>query len=224
MTPTFDGETWAFLDLIGCDNTKATFDAQRATYDEHVIAPSKAFVEEMATLLPKHVHPDLRAEAKVGRSLFRINRDTRFAKDKTPYKTYLDFIFWVGEGPPREQPACILRLTSTDVLLGAGQMGLRGPRLDRYRTRLDSPDGGPTIEAIVTGLRAEGASLSDPDRVKPPRPYPVDHPNAELLRRDGFHLTTTQALPPSIDDRSFPGWCATRLAPYRDLLDWYAAD
>lgn len=57
----------------------------------------------MATLLPERVHPDLRAEAKVGRSLFRINRDIRFSKDKTPYKTYLNFIFWdrtVGPGCP----------------------------------------------------------------------------------------------------------------------------
>ncbi len=224
MTATFGRETWAFLDALARDNTKATFDAARATYQEQVVAPSAAFVDAMATLLPERVHPDLRAEAKVGRSLFRINRDTRFAKDKTPYKTYLDFMFWMGDGSPREQPACIVRLTSTEVLLGAGQMGLRGPALDRYRSRLDNADDGATIERVVAGLLAKGASLSDPDRAKPPRPYPVDHPNAELLRRDGFHLSTTHAHPPSIDNGRFPVWCATRLAPHRDLLDWLAAD
>ncbi|HEY6533471.1 MAG TPA: DUF2461 family protein, partial [Acidimicrobiales bacterium] len=155
--------------------------------------------------------------------LFRINRDTRFSKDKTPYKTHIDFLFWIGDGPPREQPACIVRLTNAEVLLGAGQMGLREPRLDRYRARLDSPDDGAALDAIVTALRTKGASLSDPDRTRPPRPYPVDHPYAELLRRDGFHLTTTHAHPPSIDNGRFPAWCATRLAPYRDLLDWLAA-
>ena len=223
MTATFSPETSAFLDALAGDNAKATFDAARATYHEQVVEPSAAFVEAMATLLPERVHPDLRAEAKVGRSLFRINRDTRLAKDKTPYKTHVDFIFWMGDGPPREQPACIVRLTSTVVLLGAGQMGLRGPALDRYRTRLDSPDEGSAIGGIVAGLRAKGASLSDADRAKPPRPYPVDHPNAELLRRDGFHLTTTHGHPPSIDNGRFPAWCATRLAPHRDLLGWLAA-
>jgi uncharacterized protein (TIGR02453 family) len=183
VNPTFDRETWAFLDAIARDNTKATFDARRATYQAHAVAPSSAFVESMATLLPECVHSDLRAEAKVGRSLFRINRDTRFSKDKTPYKTHLDFIFWIGGGPPREQPACIVRLTATQVLLGAGQMGLRGPRLDRYRTRLDSPDDGHAIEAIVTGLQAKGASVSDPDRAKPPRPYPR-RPSSDVMRFD----------------------------------------
>lgn len=224
MTATFDRDTWTFLDALARDNTKATFDAHRDTYQEQVVAPSAAFVEAMATLLPERVQPDLRAEAKVGRSLFRINRDTRFAKDKTPYKTYLDFMFWIGDGPPREQPACIVRLTSTEVLLGAGRMALRASALDRYRTRLDNADDGATIEGIVAELHAKGASLSDPDRAKPPRPYPVDHPNAELLRRDGFHLSTTHAHPPSIDNGRFPAWCATRLAPYRELLGWLAAD
>jgi uncharacterized protein (TIGR02453 family) len=223
VTATFDRETWAFLERIRRDNTKATFDTIRDTYQRHVVAPSAAFVDTMATLLPGRVHPDLRGEAKVGRSLFRINRDLRFAKDKAPYKTHLDFIFWIGDGPPREQPACIVRLTATEVLLGAGQMGLRGPLLDRYRARLDSHDDGAAIGAIVAGLHAKGASLSEADRAKPPRPYPVDHPNAELLRRDGFHLTTTHTHPASVDDARFPDWCATRLTPYRNLLDWLAA-
>lgn len=223
MTATFGIETWMFLDALARDNAKATFDASRATYQEHVAAPMVAYVEAMSTLLPDRVHPGLRAEAKVGRSLFRINRDTRFSKDKTPYKTHLDFLFWIGDGPPREQPACIVRLTSTEVLLGAGQMGLRGARLDRYRTRLDEPNDGATIERVLARLQAKGASLSHPDRAKPPRPYPADHPHAELLRRDGFHLTTTKAHPSSIDTSRFPAWCAMRLAPYRDLLDWLAA-
>jgi uncharacterized protein (TIGR02453 family) len=223
MSATFSAETWAFLDRLARDNTKATFDSQRDTYDHDVVAPSSAFVEAMATLLAERVHPDLRGEAKVGRSLFRINRDIRFSKDKTPYKNHLDFLFWIGDGPAREQPACIVRLTASEVLLGAGQMGLSGPALDRYRARLDHHDDGAAIDAIVTGLQAKGAHLSAPDRAKPPRPYPVDHPNAELLRRDGFHVTSAHAHPAAIGDARFPAWCATRLSRYRDLLDWLAA-
>jgi uncharacterized protein (TIGR02453 family) len=223
MTATFDRETWLFLDRLARANSKDTFDAHRDTYRDHVATPSATFVDAMATLLPKRVHPDLRAEAKIGRSLFRINRDIRFSKDKTPYKTHLDFLFWIGDSPPREQPACIVRLTAADVLLGAGQMGLRGPSLDRYRSRIDSPGDGATLRKIVSGLQAKGAVLSEPDRAKPPRPYAADHPDAELLRRDGFHLTTTHPHPAALDDARFPAWCAKRLAPHRPLLDWLAA-
>lgn len=178
----------------------------------------------MSTLLPERVHPELRAEAKVGRSMFRINRDTRFAKDKTPYKTHLDFLFWIGEGPPRDQPACILRLTATEVLLGAGQMGLRGPTLDRYRQRVDDPADGSRLAAIVAKLTDKGGELSDADRMNPPRPFPATHPHAELLQRDGFHVSTRRTHPRSVTTTRFPAWCATRLAPYRELLDWLSAE
>lgn len=222
MTATFSAATWSFLDRLAVDNAKPTFDAHRSTYEDEVVAPSVAFVERMATLLPERVHPGLRAEAKVGRSLFRINRDTRFSKDKTPYKTHLDFLFWIGDGAPREQPACILRLTSSEVLLGAGQMGRRGAALQHYRQRLDDAVDGAQIRDIVDAAIAWGAEPSDPDRSKPPRPYAVDHVNADLLQRDGFHLTTRHPHPASITPARFPAWCTTRLAPYHDLLDWLA--
>jgi uncharacterized protein (TIGR02453 family) len=223
MTSTFTSATWAFLEQLAHDNSKTAFDARRASYRADVVDPSEAFVEALGTLLPGIVHPDLRAEAKVGRSLFRINRDTRFSKDKTPYKTHLDFIFWVGDGPPREQPACILRLTAREVLLGAGRAGLRGAALDRYRTRLDGAEDGRAIGTTVAELQAAGAVLSEPDRMKPPRPHPADHPNAELLRRDGFHLSVTRPHPDGIDDDRFPAWCAAELAPFRPILEWFAA-
>jgi uncharacterized protein (TIGR02453 family) len=222
-SPTFSDATWRFLDRLAADNTRATFAAARESYARDVAAPCAAYVDALAELLPERVHPGLRGEAKVGRSLFRINRDVRFSRDKTPYKTHLDFLFWIGDGgQPREQPACIVRLTSSTVLLGAGQMGLKGDALDRYRRRLDDPDDGARLRAVVDALRDGGAELSDPDRVRVPKPYPTDHPRAELLRHDGFHASATYPHPSGVDTTRFPGWCATRLAPYGPLLAWLA--
>ena len=226
MTAAFSGSTWHFLDRLAADNTRATFEAERGTYERAVVAPSVALVESLADLLPAQVHPGLQADPAIGRSRFRLNRDLRFSKDKTPYKTHLDFLFWVGDGPPRAQPACILRLTSTEVLLGAGQMGLSREALTRYRERLDDADGGATVRAVVAALEAEGATLSDADRVRVPRPYPADHPSADLLRRDGFHVTTSEPHPPTLDTgdgEDFAAWCADRWTAYRPLLDWFAA-
>jgi uncharacterized protein (TIGR02453 family) len=222
MSQSFDQRTWSFLDRLTDDNTKAHFDTQRDQYREHVAAPSAAFVDQLADPLRHHVHPGLQGEAKVGRSLFRINRDTRFSQDKTPYKTHLDFLFWIGDGPPREQPACIVRLTTTTVLLGAGQTGLKGPVLTRYRNRLIDPEDGSRIRSVVDDLTIDGTELSEPDRVNPPRPFPRDHPNAELLRRDGFHLSTTYPHPAHINSDSFTEWCTARLTQFHPLLDWLA--
>ena len=222
MSTTFSPATWGFLARLAAANTKATFDAERATYRAEVVEPSGAYVERMAEVLPEVVHPGLRAEAKVGRSLFRINRDLRFARDAEPYKTHLDFLFWIGDGAPRDRPACIVRLTSTTVLLGAGRAGVRGEALARYRSRLDDPDDGARVRRVVAALTDGGAELSEPDRVRVPRGFTADHPSAELLRRDGFHLSQTRPHPPEIEGDGFADWCADRLAAYAALLAWLA--
>ncbi len=224
MSAPFSEATWHFLDRLAAANTRATFEEDRATYEGAVVAPSVALVDSLAELLPARVHPGLQADPAVGRSRFRLNRDLRFSKDKTPYKTHLDFLFWIGDGPPRAQPACILRLTSTEVLLGAGQMGLSREALPRYRERLDDDGGGATVRAVVAALEADGATLSDADRVRVPKPYAADHPSADLLRRDGFHLTSSEPHPAALDSGEagdFAAWCAERWSAYRPLLDWF---
>lgn len=220
MTALFGEATWHFLDGLAADNTKRFFDEHREVYKRHVAEPSADFVTQLAPALRSKVHPALEGEPKVGRSLFRINRDLRFAKDATPYRTHLDFLFWIGDDAPREKPACILRLTSSTVLLGAGQLGVRGAPLDRYRRRLDDPVDGAVVRRIVDEATTAGSRLSDASRVHPPRPMPRDHPNRELLRRDGFHLSHEQPHPDEIATDRFATWCADELVRYRPLLDW----
>ena len=168
----FPSEAWEFLDGLAADNTSDYFNDRREQYRECVAIPSAAFVDALTPALER-LHPGLHGEARVGRSLFRINRDTRFGHDKTPYKTYLDFLFWIGDGEPRRSPACIIRLTSTTVLIGAGQIGLTGAALDRYRTAVAGPNGAQ-LRDVVDELLAAGSELSDPNRVR--ASHPRTHP------------------------------------------------
>jgi uncharacterized protein (TIGR02453 family) len=220
----FPRDAWAFLTELDADNTKAFFDANRRRYDDAIAGPSKTLVESLAVALPDRIGLDVRAEPRVGRSLFRINRDTRFAADKTPYKTHLDFLFWVGDGPPRARPAFIMRITANRVLVGGGRMGVTGGALDAYRAALDDPARGAAIRTTVDTLLAAGAKLSDPDRARAPRPFPVGHPNADLLRRDGFHLSRTTPHPASLSAPSFAEWCADALAPFVPIVTWFEVD
>ncbi|MCB0765108.1 MAG: DUF2461 domain-containing protein [Flavobacteriales bacterium] len=71
-----------FIDLAK-QNNKEWFDANRKRYERSVKEPFKAFVEEAIARMAK-VDPAMRIEAKD--AIFRINRDIRFSKDKTPYK------------------------------------------------------------------------------------------------------------------------------------------
>ncbi|MGE0140647.1 MAG: TIGR02453 family protein [Ilumatobacteraceae bacterium] len=218
----FPPDAWAFLVELEADNSKVFFDANRHRYDEAIAAPSKALVNALGDLLPDRCGLDVRAEPTVGRSLFRINRDTRFASDKTPYKTHLDFLFWIGDGPPRTRPAFIMRLTARSVLVGGGRMGVTGRALDTYRGALDDPQHGLAIRTALDTLADGGAELSDPDRARPPRPFPPDHPNTDLLRRDGFHLTRTTPHPALVATPTFADWCTDALEPFAPIVAWFS--
>ena len=74
---------------------KAWFDSHRQEYDDYVLNPAKNFIHDMGQVLKK-TSPNVIADPRVNKSLFRLNRDIRFSKDKTPYKTHLAIWFWEG--------------------------------------------------------------------------------------------------------------------------------
>lgn len=149
----FPTEAWDFLVKLSGNNTSEFFDAHREQYGRSLSSPSAAFVDAVVPRLREFVHPRLQGEPRVGRSLFRINCDTRFSHDKTPYKTHLDFMFWIGDVEPRQSPACIMRITATTVLLGVGQIGLAGPALG------SSPGQQPS--SADTGRYSPGSTIED---------------------------------------------------------------
>ena len=86
MATAFDGfpkTATTFLKGLAKNNSKAWFDANRADYESGLLEPCKDFVVAIGPKLAK-IAPDIHAEPKVSGSIMRINRDTRFSKDKTP--------------------------------------------------------------------------------------------------------------------------------------------
>lgn len=69
------------------NNNKTWFDAHRGVYDAAIVAPTLLFIESMALAL-KAIAPSAKSEPRIGGSLFRIHRDTRFSADKRPYKAH----------------------------------------------------------------------------------------------------------------------------------------
>src|SRR5579872_7364057 len=86
----FSQRTFDFLHDLKKNNNKEWFEAHRATYEGDLREPSKRFVGAMAQTLATAKLP-LVADQK--KSLFRINRDIRFSKDKSPYKTHIGIVF-----------------------------------------------------------------------------------------------------------------------------------
>ena len=93
----FGPETFAFLRDLTLHNDRDWFMANRARYEEHYLAAALGFIEAIGPRLAAELPGDVRFEARVNGSLFRINRDIRFSKDKTPYKNHIDMWFWTGD-------------------------------------------------------------------------------------------------------------------------------
>jgi uncharacterized protein (TIGR02453 family) len=224
MTEAFSGfppEGFKFLKGLGRDNSKAFFDGHRTMYERSLLEPAKAFVAAIGPELQSRVSKGIHAEPRVNGSIFRINRDTRFSKDKTPYKTNLDFMFWEGEGRSRECAGLFLRLTPDMVGMGAGMHHFDKDVLAAYRDAVVNDRRGAALEkAIAETLRVRGLELGGAGRARVPRGYDPDHPRADLLKHDGIFVFQETAPPKVVHTAGFVDWCATRFERYIPVHRW----
>ena len=217
----FPSEGIEFLKALGRDNSRAFFDRHRSTYERSLLEPAKAFVAAIGPKLQSRVSAGIQAEPRVNGSIFRINRDTRFSKDKTPYKTNLDFMFWDGEGRSRECAGLFLRLTPDMVGMGAGMHHFDKDVLAAYRDAVvDSRRGAALEKVIAQTRRVRGLKLGGAGRARVPRGYDPDHPRAGLLKHDGIFVFQETALLKVIHTAGFVGWCAKRFERYAPVHRW----
>ena len=137
----FDKKTARFFNQLGKNNDKAWFDRHRPDYDNHVMAPARDFVVAMGEKL-RAKFKGIQAEPKVNKSIFRINRDTRFSKDKSPYKTHLGLWMWEGDAPRMECSGFYFHFEPPNLLLGVGIYRFSKPLLEAYRHSVDDPKTG----------------------------------------------------------------------------------
>ncbi len=98
MTAIFTPTTFQFLRDLAANNEKPWFEANRATYETAVKLPLAALVDSVAAELRRR---DLPLEGDPKRSSFRIHRDVRFSKDKSPYKTAVGTV-WYRQGSGKD--------------------------------------------------------------------------------------------------------------------------
>jgi uncharacterized protein (TIGR02453 family) len=99
--PIFTAETFRFFRELGRNNHKAWMDANRERYQAHIVAPMHALLEAMAPAALA-LHSGFDISGRTGANFSRINRDIRFAKDKTPYRTQMYLTF--KDGAEGENP------------------------------------------------------------------------------------------------------------------------
>ena len=181
-------ETFEFLKGLRANNSKDWFDSNKADYQRLVKKPADVFRTSLSDAL-SHV---------TGRNMaskqFRINRDLRFSKDKTPYNTHIRMAFWpkgaAFEGRDAQPPSFFLSLEPDDIRFGTGCMAFSKPVLGSYLLALETGSG-DDITRLMDQLASEGFERSAPDLAKIPRGFPKDHPFADLARHKGLAVWKT---------------------------------
>jgi uncharacterized protein (TIGR02453 family) len=194
---TFKGWPDAALDFyvgLEADNSKAYWQSHRATYDECVKAPflglSSVVEREFGTL---HV--------------FRPNRDTRFSKDKTPYKTAAAAVTESEGGA-----AYYVQISAEGLYVGSGYYHLESDQLQRFRDAVADTRTGPKLASAVDALRKKKYEVAARASLKrAPRGIDPDHPRVELLRMKGIHVGRLYGA---------PRWLRTAGASARIVAAW----
>jgi uncharacterized protein (TIGR02453 family) len=160
----FPVESVAFYERLEQANTRAFWQAHKATYDACVREPMIALLEELA------------GEFGEG-SVFRPHRDTRFSRDKSPYKTYQGGFVALSPGT-----GYYVQVDATGLQAGGGFHAHSPAQVQGFRSSVDDDAAGPALEEIVAGLETAGFEVGGVAVKTQPRGYGPDHPRIRLLR------------------------------------------
>jgi len=175
----FPPETTAFLGELKANNDRSWFEAHREIYERAFRQPAEAFSATIAAELEAALGQSIKAK------VFRIHRDVRFAKDKSPYNAHLHVAFAPAGANGRDAApgGFYFGLEPGRLHLGAGAFDFGAAGIDRYRSAVADDTTGAELEALSASLTADDYRVDEPELKRTPAPHAVDHPRAHLLRR-----------------------------------------
>jgi uncharacterized protein (TIGR02453 family) len=175
----FDRDALQFLHELTLEMNRDWFEANKARYQARWVEPMTALLGEVAARLAKTYAPFKLGTPK----LFRIYRDTRFSKDKSPYKTHVAGMIPLREGCT----AMYMHIGTDEEFVGVGSYFFEDSQLPRWRKLVAADKTGKEIAGIVTKLRKARYDVGGhEDYKKVPKGFAPDHPRAEFLKMRGL--------------------------------------
>ena len=205
------------------NNNRDWFEARKDEYRNTLAEPAQAFVVSLGRRLQgisKGIIYDARRSGSG--SVMRIYRDTRFSKDKTPYKDWLGIFFWEGKQKKMENPGYYVHIDPQGSFVGAGHYHFPKPFLDAYREAVVNPRTGKELEHALEKIGKSKGLLIGGERTKRvPRGFDAEHPRAELLKHKGLYAYTESVPRKRLTTPEFVDFCydwCKKLAPLQNWL------
>ena len=215
--PGFSPDAIEFLRELAAHNERSWFQPRKAEFERLLKEP----MEELCLALSgEFAARGLDFEADPVRSPYRIYRDVRFSKDKSPYKTYVSASFpWTGG---QHHGGGYFSLRPDEAYVGGGVWHPDPAWLSRWRAFVDEDDGALSAAIEAPEFVREFGSLDGERLKRVPSGYAADHPQAEILKlKDvtfGHRLTARE-----VGSAALPGRIASVLAAAAPLMRLLAA-
>jgi uncharacterized protein (TIGR02453 family) len=193
-------EAVEFYEGLEADNTKTYWHEHKSVYETCVKAPMEELLAELAD------------EFGAGR-VFRPFRDTRFSKDKSPYKLSCD----------AHLPGGYISLSADELFAGSGLYMPDPEQLRRFRSAVADDRSGSELESIVTALSKDGYDIGAHEVLKSaPKGYAKDHPRIELLKHKGIVMSKAWPVGAWLGTRRAKDRIVACLEAARPLNAWLA--
>ena len=157
-----------------------------------------------------------------GGSLMRIYRDTRFSKDKTPYKTHLGIFCWEGEGPKMECPGFYFHLQPPDLMLGGGIHIFSKTLLEEFRRSVVHPQHGMKLAGAVAKV-SKSLNIGGNHYKRVPAGYDKEHPFAQFLLFNGLTASTEKKIPKLLHTPEIVDHCFDVFRKMVPIHEWLSA-
>jgi uncharacterized protein (TIGR02453 family) len=184
-TAHFSEETFDFLSDLKANNRRDWFDENRDRYRQHIQEPAIRFVTDFARPLSRLSRSYSADPRPNGGSIFRIYRDTRFSKDKTPYKTHVAMQFRHVDARDVHAPGYYVHLGLDGIFVGVGIWHPDTATLKKIRDAiLDKPANWKRVaghKGFLSRFAMEGDSLK-----RAPAGIDPGHPLIGDLKRKDF--------------------------------------
>ena len=211
----FDKDAPQFLHELALEMNRDWFEANKKRYQTVWVEPMQALLETLSAKLAKTYAPLKLASPK----LFRIYRDVRFSKDKTPYKTHVAGVLSLASGPT----ALYLHLGIDEEWVGSGVYFFEDKQLPRWRKLVAADKTGAEIAGVVGKLRKAGyAAGGHEDYKKVPKGFAPDHERAEFLKMRGLTAAFPDIPRGMIHKPGLVDWLSKHAVATAPMVKWLA--
>lgn len=184
----FNKEGLTFLENLSKNNNKNWFESNKSLFKDILEPDSKNFTISLKESLEKLLNQPIKSK------IFRIYRDVRFSKDKTPYNTYIRIAFYLEDNP--NGPAFMLSIEpNLSLVMGCGIFEFSKNDLETYRKKIINSSEKQNFVQILDNIKNSKYRIDMTSYKKIPKEYIDKYPQEELLKTKGLTIWKESSIP-----------------------------